>query len=138
MWFGVGQLERGRDGNAMVAAQAVKSGVRVCWTEWQGMCHEWTTICRGLPQVDKAFALWAEACKDMLLGNQTEKTLKSKAVMYKMPDCWGEEMEGGVENVAPLDFETVKRLMQIRKRQRPVWTGRKNGDGKEQNTKPKL
>ncbi|KAJ4299558.1 hypothetical protein N0V90_004804 [Kalmusia sp. IMI 367209] len=41
MWFAVGEFERGRDGNTVVASQATRSGVPVTWTEWEGMCHEW-------------------------------------------------------------------------------------------------
>lgn len=95
MWFAVGECERGRDGNAVVASQAAKCGVHVDWTEWQGMCHEHMIITRSLPQISKTFTLWAEACEQFLTWGKAEQTT-SKAVMYRMPDCEAVDIDGGV------------------------------------------
>jgi hypothetical protein len=125
MWFAVGELERGRDGNAVVAARARSCGVQVTWTEWEGMCHEWMLVTHGLPQAARTFVLWAEACKRLV--EEAEGKIQGQggtAVLYKMPQCVPLQIEGGVEGLAPLPFEVVRRLMKIRNRQRPVWVGK--------------
>lgn len=125
MWFAVGELERGRDGNAVVAARTRSCGVRVTWTEWEGMCHEWMLVTNGLPQASTTFVLWAEACKR--LGEEAEgkkQGVGGTAVMYKMPQCRPLQREGGVEGLTPLPFEVVRHLMKIRNMQRPFWVGK--------------
>ncbi|KAF2656600.1 alpha/beta-hydrolase [Lophiostoma macrostomum CBS 122681] len=127
MWITVGGLERGRDGNAVVASQAAKCGVSVTWTEWEGMCHEWMIVTRGLPQASLTFKLWAEAC--MKLSSDQTKA-KSPAILYRMPDCVPVEILGGVEELNQVAFDAVRRLMKIRNKQRPIWVGKPRNGGK--------
>ncbi|PVH99810.1 alpha/beta-hydrolase [Periconia macrospinosa] len=123
MWFAVGELERGRDGNAAVACQAASCGVHVTWTEWQEMCHEYMIVTRGLPQASKTFTLWADACVKYLTRSESELEAR-KAVLYCMPDCKEVHMEGGLPGLAVIPHESIRRLMRIRNKQRPVWTGK--------------
>jgi len=122
MWFAVGELERGRDGNAVVASQAGRCGVHVSWTEWQGMCHEYMIITRGLPQASKTFNLWAEACKGFLVPNKAGQ-IASRAEMYCMPNCEPINIEGGLDGLMVLPIRSIRQLMWLRNKQRPVWTG---------------
>jgi hypothetical protein len=47
----------------------------------------------------------------------------STALMYRMPDCEPVEIAGGVKSIMPLPFESVRQLMRIRNKQRPIWNG---------------
>ncbi|KAF1955020.1 alpha/beta-hydrolase [Byssothecium circinans] len=122
IWFAVGELERGRDGNAVVASRAASCGVQVTWTEWQGMCHEYMIVTHGLPQASKTFMFWADACKRMIEQSEALQS-PSTAVMYLMPDCNAVGIEGGVQDLMPLPFESVRLLMRIMNKKRPIWTG---------------
>lgn len=133
MWFAVGQLERGKDGNAVVAARAAECNVKVTWAEWEGMCHEWMILGRGLPQVQTLFRAWADACKAMVDESLRASSAnpESTAVMYRMPDSSVVQLSSGVKGLSPLAFDAVGQLMKIRNRQRPVWVGNAIGDGKK-------
>jgi acetyl esterase/lipase len=122
MWFAVGELERGRDGNAVVASQAARCGVNVTWTEWQGVCHEYMIVTRGLPQGAKTFDLCAEACIRFLRSDSAGHSTNT-AMMYCMPSCDQVDIEGGVNGLMSLLFESIRQLMWLRNKQRPVWTG---------------
>ena len=119
MWFGVGAEERGLDGNRVVASQAARCGVPVMWMEYEGMPHEWMIMLRQLPQAGHCFEAWAKACASFANGEKRGIS----AVVVKMPDCRVVEM-GHVRDLAPLEFEEVRRRMREMNLARPLWEGK--------------
>lgn len=122
MWFAVGELEKGRYGNAVLVSRAASCGVRVTWTDWQRMCHKYRIVTRVLPQAYKTFELWAMACIEFDSQAKAEHII-SKATLYTMPDCKETEMSRGLGYLMPLPFECIRQLTRISNAQRPVWTG---------------
>ncbi|PQE23645.1 hypothetical protein CJF31_00006302 [Rutstroemia sp. NJR-2017a BVV2] len=130
MWFALGSRERGIDGNRVVASQAARYGVNVQWVEYENMPHEFMVILGALPQSKHYFEKWSNVCKEfveMTAQNLTkfaaEKTGKSQALRFKMPNCVEVENLGDITDISPLSFEEVRRRMQKANSERPVWIG---------------
>lgn len=119
MWFALGSLERGLDGNRVTASQAARCGVPVQWNEYEGMPHEFMIILGGFPQSKHCFGTWAKVCKDFADG----KPSVSCAQKFMMPDCADIVDLGNVADISPLEFEEVRRLMRQKNSERPLWTG---------------
>ena len=118
MWFACGGEDRGLDGNKIVASQAARSGVPVLWNEYVGMPHEFALLLGRLPQAKHCYASWAAACQRFAQGTARE----SSGWMIKMPDCEKVKVSD-VAGLSPLPFDEVRKRMDSRKREMPVWTG---------------
>ena len=120
MWFAMGCEELGFDGNRVVASQAAKSGVRVQWNEYEGMCHEFMMVMAKLPQSGHAFKSMAAACLAFATGKGPKG---SKGMRWLMPSC-EQASAGKVEDLAPLPHEEILSKMKYYNATRPVWTGK--------------
>ena len=117
IWFGMGSEERGIDGAKMIAAQAAKRGVPILWDEYQGMCHEFAILIKGLPQSLHCFAASAAACKLLASGS----VIFSKGRSMKMPLCEVTEVDVPLLNALP--FGEVLRRIRNQAEQHPAWLG---------------
>lgn len=119
MWFAYGEEQLVDDGR-MIAGQVLDCGGTVQFAEYEGLPHIFAFLFPAIPQSAHLIGSWADFC---LQCAQNPNKIESISIRYEATD---RNLVGKkIERLTDLDEETVRSLMQEKKKQYKVWTGKR-------------
>jgi acetyl esterase/lipase len=114
MYMASGQ-ERTIDSAKIIASQAVRDGVTVCWEEYEGMPHIFMTFFPQWKQSDMCYKRWVAFARKCL----EHEDIKTKGVVIGCEDL--RERQVDVGTLSKLSPKDATRLIEAMKKKRTEW-----------------
>jgi len=107
--------ERTIDSAKVIASQAVRDGVTVCWEEYEAMPHVFMTFFPQIPQSEMCYERWVAFAKKCLKGEK----LKTRGGAIGCADL--KERQVDVGTLSKFSPQDASRLIEATKKQRTEW-----------------